>query len=324
MELIIEQISRDHKVIARHKLDADTINIGRGFHNDIILSDPHVCAHHLQIEYLDDHWHVRDMGSVNGSFNGHSKPLNGDHQVQSGDLISLGKSQLRLLFPDHPVAASVKLSAFENALHLLKSPWLLTLFIALFTGLNGANFYLHATEQTTSSQLIVNTLSITLLFGLWPLLCALVARLTKHEPRIMAQLIISFLFFNLFITSDLLEMLISFNLSSQWLFHWLPMILPISLVFGLLWSNFYLAFQFGPQRRFILAAGLTGLLFGGNYLIKVSQQPDFIATPIYNPTLLGPSFVIAPANSVDHFIEDSEVIFDKARKLAERDKKKQQ
>ena len=317
MELIIEQISRGHKVIARYKFEPRTVNIGRGFDNDIILSDPHVCANHLQLHYDDGQWLLRDLDTVNGSFNGSNKAIDGQHQVLSGDLISLGKSQLRLLYPDHPVEESVRLSPFENVLELIKSPWLLVLFISLFTAANGLNFLWHANEDTTTSQLLVSTLGTTLVFALWPLLCALVARLTKHDARVMAQLTTSFLFFNLFLVSDLLEMLLGFNLSSQWPVHWLSLAISMALVGALLWVNFYLAFHMAPRRRLLLACSLTALLFGGSYLLKSSQQPDFREAPVYNPILLSPGFIIAPSSSVETFIDDSSGLFEKAERAAD-------
>ena len=68
MEIIIEEITRGHKLIARHKFLQDNINIGRGYDNDIIMADPHICAQHLGLNFNGEHWVLNDEDTINGSF----------------------------------------------------------------------------------------------------------------------------------------------------------------------------------------------------------------------------------------------------------------
>lgn len=43
-----------------------TLLIGRRSRCDIALKFPNVSSHHCQLEFMDGHWFVRDMGSRNG------------------------------------------------------------------------------------------------------------------------------------------------------------------------------------------------------------------------------------------------------------------
>ena len=63
---MIEEVSKGHKLLGRHKLNQEQINIGRGYHSDIILSDPHVCAEHIAIAFDGCNWRVVDLNSING------------------------------------------------------------------------------------------------------------------------------------------------------------------------------------------------------------------------------------------------------------------
>ena len=66
-EIIIEEITRNHKLLHRHRLNQNEVSIGRNYHNDIILTDPHICPQHLSLSYSQDTWRINDNNSVNGT-----------------------------------------------------------------------------------------------------------------------------------------------------------------------------------------------------------------------------------------------------------------
>lgn len=313
MEIIIEEISRGHKLLGRHKFNKECVDIGRGYHSDIILSDPHVCAEHLTIKFDGSNWRIIDKDSINGCFLGEGqKPANG-HIIHSGDVITLGKSQIRVLFPHHPVATSITLSPFENLINLTKHPVALITNIMFFAMLTGWLFFLSNPKEVNFTQLFVPTVGLTLMFAIWPGAVALVSHLTKHDPRVFTQLGICFLFYNLTWVSDFIEALIQFNTSSQFMLTPLVALLPIVIAFCLFWLNCYIGFHMSDKRRIVVAAMLTTLLFGGNFLVKLSKTPDFSVRPQFNATLLTPNFMFAQSSSVEEFVEASDGLFKKAK-----------
>jgi len=314
MEIIIEEISKGHKLLGRHKFSQTSITIGRGYQNDIIVSDPHVCAEHLNFNYDGEDWIVSDSNTVNGSFIENSKSIIKQHIVKSGDVISLGKSQIRVFFPDHPVEASTSFSPFENLIDIARHPITLVLSIALFAMITGFLFYLNHGTEVSFTQLFVPTISMVLMFALWPAVISIISHLTKHDARISSQLGISFVFFNLMWVSDIIQRFVQFNVSSQWPLMWLVSALPIALAFCLFWFNLSIGFHTTERRRLIISAALTGLLFGGTALIELSKKPEFSTRPKYDATLMTPIFSITPSTSVDEFIEDSAKLFEDAKK----------
>lgn len=316
-EIVIEEISRNHKLLHRHKLSQQQIHIGRDYHNDIILADPHICPSHISIELYDGQWKITDNQTVNGSFieNTDKKKHAADkHIINDGDVITLGKSQLRILFTDHPVAPTLAFSPFESFINLMRHPIALLLSVALFTLIAGAVFYLNTPKEVNFSQLLVPTIGMTLGFALWPAAVALTSHLSKHEARIMAQLGISFAFFNIMWFSDLLESIATFNSASGSITPLFVVIVSIALAFSLFWLNGYIGFHMSPKRRIIVAASITVLLFGGSYLVQYSNKPEFNPRPQYDATIMMPSFLIASSSSVDEFIADSSKLFDKTKK----------
>ncbi len=318
-EIIIEEVSKGHKLLHRHKSTKKQIHIGRDYHNDIILSDPHICPSHVSLEFIDGHWHVTDHQTVNGTFVENPKQKKHDanqHIVNDGDIISLGKSQLRILFSDHKVSPTVAFSPFESFIDLMRHPMALFLSITLFTIVAGVIFYLNKPIEVNFTQLFVPAISMALGFALWPAGVALVSHLGKHDARVMAQLGVSFAFFNLMWFSDVLESIATFNSASHSILPLLVMLISVGLAFSLFWLNSYIGFHMTATRRIVVSASITMLLFGGSYLVQYSNKPKFNPRPQYDATIMMPSFLLAPSSSVDEFIEDSSKLFNKTKKKA--------
>ncbi|MBL4763893.1 MAG: FHA domain-containing protein [Colwellia sp.] len=318
-ELIIEEINRNHKLLHRHKLDKPSINIGRDYHNDIILADPHVCPSHISIDFIDEQWQITDNQTVNGTFVENIKEKKhaaNQHIVCDGDVISLGKSQLRLLFSDHTVEATVAFSPFESFINLMRHPLALFISITFFTLIAGSIIYFNKPIAVNFSQLFVPAIGMSLGFALWPAGVALVSHLSKQDARLMAQLGVSFALFNLMWFSDILETIVTFNSSSDTILPMLVTFTSVILAFSLFWLNSYIGFHMGSKRRIVVSASITLLLFGGSYLIQYSKQPDFNPRPNYNATIMMPSFLFTTSSSVDEFIDNSSKLFDKTKKEA--------
>ncbi|GLX78839.1 hypothetical protein tinsulaeT_21790 [Thalassotalea insulae] len=314
MEIIIEEISRGHKLLGRHKFAQQSVTIGRGYHSDIILSDPHVCAEHLTIDYDGENWLINDKDSINGCFlDDGKKPADG-HIVHSGDVITIGKSQIRVVFPYHPVATSITLSPFENLINLAKHPVVLGVNIMFFALLTGWLFFLSNPKETNFTQLLVPSVGLTLMFAVWPALVSLISHLTKHDARIFTQLGICFIFYNLTWLSDFIETLVRFNSSSASILPYVVTLLPIVIAFCLFWLNAYIGFHMTKKRRLVVAVCLTSLLFGGSFLVQLSKKPEFSIRPQFDATLLIPDLLIAKSTDVDNFINNSNKLFQQVDK----------
>ncbi|NMP30463.1 FHA domain-containing protein [Thalassotalea sp. M1531] len=320
MEIIIEEISKGHKLIGRHKYAQSSVHIGRGYHNDIIVSDPHVCAEHLTIDYDGEHWKINDLNSVNGSFIGQGKQAANGHIVNSGDVISIGNSQIRLIFPNHPVDTSIPFSAFESLINLARHPLVVIASIVLFALATGWLTFLENAKEVNFTQLLVPAIKLTLAFCIWPSIIALISHLTKNDARVLHQIGICFIFFLLLMVTDAIQALTYFNTSSNWPVAWFVNLLPIVLAFCMFWLNCYVGFHMSKARRITAAASLTILFFGGSALLQMSKRPEFNPRPQYNATILPPAYLISSSSSVDDFIKDADKLFEKAQKKANDEK----
>lgn len=317
--IIVEQINRSKKLLARDRLNSDTITIGRSYQNDIVIDDPHICPEHLTIEYDGECWRVKDQDSLNGTFLEDSKQSADEHIVHSGDILSIGKSQIRVVFPDHPVAPTIAFSPFESLIDFCRKPATLLVSLIVFALMSGYLVYLSKSTHVNFTQVLVPAIGMTLGFTLWPAIISLISYLTKNEARFWSQVGISFIIFNLFLLNDGLDYLLHFNLSSAWPVYWLSTIIPVALTFCLFWLNCYFGFDMSKKKRNTIAVSMCLLIFGGGYLIEVSNKPEFRSQPYYDATIMTPNFLIAPSSSVDKFVEDANKVFEEADEKREED-----
>ena len=77
---------------------ADDAVIGRDAGLTVRLDDPRVSALHAELNFLNDQWWLRDLGSSNGTFlNG--QPVHSVVAVRSGDVLQCAAVRLRFVTP---------------------------------------------------------------------------------------------------------------------------------------------------------------------------------------------------------------------------------
>ncbi len=79
----------DSSMMGRRFAFGQSISIGRGQDNDIVIQDGYVSHSHAVIELLNNLYVIQDLGSVNRTYvNG--QEISGRQYLQTGDTISIG------------------------------------------------------------------------------------------------------------------------------------------------------------------------------------------------------------------------------------------
>ena len=129
---LLEVLDRDAQPRQSFTVTAWPLRIGRALDNDVVLSDPHVAAHHLTIATVDNHndnHNDNDAGSDthtptglvltladtrNGALLGLDRLRGGERTALAADGdpidITVGRTRLRLRLPGHAVAAELPLA----------------------------------------------------------------------------------------------------------------------------------------------------------------------------------------------------------------------
>ncbi|SNY49730.1 FHA domain protein [Arsukibacterium tuosuense] len=307
MAILIELLNSQGRVTERHKFSQPQISLGRGYNNDIILLDPHSCAEHAILTLNEQQqWQLTDMDSVNGVHNQRGQRVSQQPITQSGQEFTLGKQRLRILFSDHPVAATQPLHATERLFQLLSSPWLLLGAILLVALSLGYEFWLSGIGEDSQwhKQLLLIPF-ILLMFALWPILLAVWARFTGREPRLRPQLALTFSLLVVWACWDIVLALLNFNHNNSILTQGLSYLLPTVMLLAFFWLSFALM---SIQRRW-LHIGLTLLLSGIYWLYPWTQQTDRHYSPQYQYQLLPQAWLMRQPATTERLLEQSDSLF---------------
>ncbi len=97
---------------APRPLTGDTVTIGRGATNDIVLSDSACSSRHAQLVCDGEGWRIEDRGSLNKTFvNGQEVP---SARLKFGDRIRLGSTEL--VFESEQRLEAVNTSSFLQSI----------------------------------------------------------------------------------------------------------------------------------------------------------------------------------------------------------------
>jgi pSer/pThr/pTyr-binding forkhead associated (FHA) protein len=88
-------LSLNDSVVGEFPLDKECVTIGRKPENDIPIDNLAISGHHAQVITVLNDSFLEDLDSTNGTFV-NSKPVK-KHALRNGDVITIGKHQLRYL-----------------------------------------------------------------------------------------------------------------------------------------------------------------------------------------------------------------------------------
>lgn len=313
MEVIVELVSRSHKPIERQRISGERCTIGRAFDNDIILTEAHVSPHHAVLEEDElGQWWLIDCDSKNGLKNRRHRSLLSPVKVNSGDEFVLGKLRLKFYAPNHPVADALGLGLSENTIYTLSQPLRFSLFllfsILLFTGYE----YIQTFNELDLREFLPRVLATPLAGLLWAAIWAMAGRLFRHEPRFIAQCIVSFCYLLLMQLAEVLIQTVVFNTGSLWLSNVLLYLLYGGLLVILLSFNLRLATHQVRLGRMITANVLAWGLIATLWLFTVFSRPEFSNQPEYSGMLQPPVMRWRRSVTVDEFQQAADFIFEPA------------
>ncbi|WP_455208943.1 FHA domain-containing protein [Kaarinaea lacus] len=308
-KLIIEEINRLGHVVSRHKFDHLPIAIGRGYQNDLILSDPFVSPQHVIIRETDDGWLAEDQGSENGvKFKLHSSTSRPDC-LQSGDDIILGRTRLRLYSTAHPVVKTHLLPTKASLPQIIARPVIAAATVILVLAILLIDEQLSASKQTGIDKLLASSLPTFLFALIWAGIWTFVGRVITHRASFMPHFIAALMLFMISMLTATLSEYLTYNLNGKWV----ATVTEFFIVGASLASLFYinLTNSTNISRRSVLITSHSvawSMLLVGLFLQYVNQ-PEFSPGPEFQTELKAPFAKLASSKTLDEFLKDSEELF---------------
>lgn len=308
MAIVVEILAKNNQSIQHYYFAKPTVSVGRAYDNDIRLEDPYVCPHHLTFSAEDDEIRLLDNNSLNGvKVNGAKADSN---PIKQSDVVTLGRSRIRVFSPKHALPNTLSLSPLEENLSWLGNRMICAFLLAAVCLLVGLNYYVNTFTEVKLVSVVSYIANWVVMLSLWPFAFALLSKLAKKETHVISQFSLLWLFL---LGNYLLGYIITFL---QFNLHYVQVVGLFSwlvkgvLFFALLWFALFLGFHQSSRRRNIITFSATGALATYFIFKMVLNVGEFTPIPSYNATLLPPMYQVASPSSTADFVEKSSALFD--------------
>lgn len=174
---LIEVLDRDGQVLRTVDVPAWPISLGRSLSNLVVLDDPHVAAHHAQLERAADGTVLLRVGdTLNGVQVGKQRLAAGSQAALQGGLnsFSLGHSRIRLRLAETPLEPEQVLTRADTPLSLMASLMLALVLMAV------AEHWVSTDPGGEWTQWLGVVLGLPLALAGWCLIWALASKLFRH------------------------------------------------------------------------------------------------------------------------------------------------
>lgn len=311
MEIIVEVLARHGRVRERHRLRGETIQIGRSYASDLILGDPYVCPHHLQVQFdaANGQWWVQDRSVRNGTFLVGTGRLQQPHVLRSGDEFDLGETRIRILLPRHEIPATRHLPSRRMLADYLASPLTALGLLVCTLGLFAFAQHLDLAREAKLQELLLKALMFLAVPFVWACVWGLIGRVAVHDARFAFHLSMGSL---LVVTAFLLTIVadyLGYGLGNEELTLWFEMIGEGVLMLGFLLAGLLMATQMQRLRRWMVAGSIAGALVSVSLLSYMAEPEGGEHFSLMTFPLKPPFARLQPVVEVETFLRDVETVW---------------
>ena len=298
----LEVLDRSGNVAERVKIDDLPVRIGRAYDNDVIIADPYVCPHHLQIRLdVSGQLLAEDLGSVNGLFENGNRERVETAALAPGARMRLGHTRLRFRSVDYAVAPTLPDHHARQFLGIYENRLIQVLIFAVTIAALWASSFFETVEKREASEpafeLILPVFFILLWAGAW----AFAGRVITHRIKFLVHCaVISVALLTLFVFDTALEYL-AFALSMDHVRTVVSVLGGLAILGLALYSHLRFATLASRLRLGVVASAISVSIIGLVALKFHVESADFSVIPNNRATLKAPMFRFVEGESADVF-----------------------
>ncbi len=304
---LIERLDRDGHVLQSLPVFRWPLTIGRAFDADLVLDDPHIAAHHAELNEVDGVLQLRLGQTINGA-------MVGSQHLSAGQTLALppaqawriGTTRLRVrrasdpLAPERPMARHLALTATTPAVTAWGSLafWAMASLVWMLV-----EQWLSNDPGTPVSSYLSATLAMVLGVGVWAFFWALGSKLFQGRLDYLQHLRLALRYGLLW--SIVVAALPLLAFSTGWVGLSRVADAAGALVLcALVWAHLTLIL---PGHRQALVAGMAALYLSGLGLNTWfnEQRTGRVFSELYVTTLPPPAWRLAPAQPPSALIQDA-------------------
>jgi len=309
--LIVQTGGRSGRTRELVNHNGESIGIGRGFGNGIILTDPYVAPAQASFRCEDGIWYFQNLDNTNRVLLNNEILSTQKISLQSGDRLVLGRTEIRVYSPDHEVSPTRKL-LLSDWLHQNSIGFLAPLLAVLVCNLLdfGVEHLIDATGELEWKESISSLLWLNSILLVWAGVWAVAGKLIRHHYHLGQHIFITSVgLIGMTIVFPLLGY-IEFAANSSMLRTIATALFMLVVIAWLVKFNLY----FATSGRHATAIGIifSTIVIGGVTTVNFLSQDDFDAYARTEDELF-PGFIrFGSAETVDRYFEQVEDMLDQA------------
>lgn len=303
--MVVEVLGPHGDVRFRHSTQGPALNVGRGYANQVVLDDAHVCPQHARLEQSqEDGWVLRDVGSLNGLRDERGRRL-GDKILlnQKETLVTLGQTTLRIRQGQATLPATLPLD--QDVSHRFSLAWVLPVGLMLLLGLTALELRWAGDPMAEWSSIAGPLAGVLFSLALWSAVWALISRVVRGQAHYFSHVWV--VVYTLLLASGLSPLL-------DWLVYSLAwsegqiMVMGLQIVLAgtvLLSGHLASASHLSWRRRVLLGLALSTVVAA----LPVTQHWA-TRTPGYGASLSLWRATLAPAHDLPDWLRASDALVD--------------
>lgn len=312
MELAVEVFEQGQHRSFVVRSSKETLTIGRGWNNDVIVRDPLVDAEHLEI-YTDESGfiRIRDLQTENGTrLRGRVLPV--DAELPFSQAIRIGHSNIVIHQGNEVVAKAEPTPQFEPVIERMQQPafavgaFAVALLIAFLSGQFAPDISIESDDRIGRAMFF----GLGLIF--WSALWGVIARLLRHEMAFWGHLTLASALSSFILLADVAIEWMSFNWLSLSLNAYGYSVLFAVALLGWMFIGLDMSTRLKPFRRASISLGITAMVVLVMFVFPVGGrvEPNPATPPMVNLTQ-PPSRLLVSDVSVEDFLARSSSIFER-------------
>ncbi|MCP3871314.1 MAG: FHA domain-containing protein [Gammaproteobacteria bacterium] len=291
----------------------ETLSVGRNYSNDLVIADPYVDPEQIRFSHSSGEWRLEVIQKTNPILVNGQAIGSGGTYIDSGDRITIGRTQFHVLSPHHQVEPTRKMLLFSRFGHG-QSLRLFALSMMVFAcAVEMIIGYQALSQEVNWKELFSDSLTNGLVILFWASIWALTGRLLRHQPNFTAQLGFTALITTLFSIIWPLGGYAEYTLNSVLLGEitlWL-----ITLVFLVVLFRVNLSLATNLKHYTAIAVVTASTLLLTTYALMELNTGDFDTSPEFSSALKPPFAQLSGTRSLEEYQTEFGALFDEVDTL---------
>jgi len=309
MKIVLEITPHNHENNIFYKiLEWDSIKVGRGYSNNVIINDPYLEAEHLEIFRDGNDVFVEDLNSSNGvRVNGKKRDIS---KVHMGDTVTIGSSKIRFLSPSTEVPPAVKIidkRFFLSWIDKASSAWISIILMVLL-----AKFHTYMELWPRKEHDMLDLIVIASTAGvviIWSLLWSVASRLIRYRANFKSHITIASLYMICSFIAMYLQAYVMFlsndNVASDIFYYTINFVLLGGLIYGSLTYTNNIKRLKNRVFAVLFAAGIICGMISVDYISSLK----FRLRPRYSSSMEAYMSSLIRTQTLEDFMVDNKKLF---------------